>query len=66
MAQNVTNPKHHLISEVPVARATASSLSIARLERLRAEIQKGTYHVPSEDLAGAIMRSMFGSGEWLN
>ena len=66
MAHNVFNRKHYLISEVPAARGAASSLSIARLERLRAEIQKGTYHVPSKDLAEAIMRSIFGRRESLN
>lgn len=41
-------------------------LPVPRLKRLRAEIQQGTYHVPSTQLAEALIRSMLESDTLVN
>ncbi len=47
------------ICQLAKAISVREPASLERLESLRSAIKNGTYHIPTEDLAGAVMRRWF-------
>lgn len=66
MAYDVSDPEGNPTRKTHGNAAFETEFSVPRLERLRSEILSGTYHVPSEELAESLIRSMHGSRKLLN
>ena len=68
MAYDVSNPEGDLARKAHgnTVLDSEAPVSIARLERLRAQILRGTYHVPSEELAESLLRSLREKKQRLN